>query len=65
MHTHLGKGVERGNLKVDTPLNLDSNTGLDPMIHDVMTGAETKSQTLNQLSYPGALSVVIVYQFVF
>ena len=35
-------------------LSAESNVGLDPTNHEIMTSAEIKSQMLNWLSYPGA-----------
>ena len=58
MHVHeLGRGKERGRefqagstLSVRSPMQ-----GLNLMKQEIMTWAEIKSQTLNQLSHPGAL----------
>ena len=47
------RGEEGENLQADSPLNTELDQGLDPMTHEIMTWAETKS-LFDQLSHPGA-----------
>ena len=49
-----GKEGEGEKLQADSPLSAESNSGLSPMTHEIMTWTETKSWTLNQLSYSSA-----------
>ena len=56
VHVRAGEGKDKGRGRErisDSPLSREPNTGL---IHDpeIMTLAKIKSQTLNQLSHPGA-----------
>jgi len=43
-HMLVGGGTQRENPQVDSQLSAQSDVGLGPMIHGIMTGAETKSQ---------------------
>lgn len=47
---------ERENPKADSMLNAEPNVGLDPMIHEIISWAETK---LIQLSHPGTCPVFL------
>ena len=46
--------AEGENLQADFLLSTEPDVGLNPMTHEIMTWTVTKSQTLNQLSHPGA-----------
>ena len=40
-------------------VSTEPDAGLEPTNHKIMTRAEIKSQTLNQLSHPGAPKLVV------
>ena len=58
MHAHMsGGGAERGRERISSRLHavsLEPDARLELMNCEIMTCTETKSQMLNQLSYPGA-----------
>ena len=58
-------GAEGENLQADSPLSVEPNTGLNLMTHKILTWAETKSWTLNQLSYLGTLRYSLFFIFYF
>ena len=50
-------GAERkgeGESQADSTINTEPDIGLNLTNHEIMTKAKIKSQTLNQLSHPGA-----------
>ena len=48
-------GSEREGKRESHTDSVEPNVGLKPMNHEIITQAETKSQTLNQLSHPNTL----------
>ena len=62
MHS-IGGGTERERERILSrlcTLRAESDTGLKPMDREIMTQAETKSQTFNWLSHPGAPLIVLL-----
>lgn len=53
-HVRMWAGGEGKSHKQTPPQSAEPDAGLDLMIHKIMTGTGTKSQTLNQLDHPGA-----------
>lgn len=60
MHTHIGRGQRERIFKADSTLSVEPDVGLDPRTYEIMTWAETRSQMLNRLSYPGTPSMGIL-----
>ena len=50
------------NRKQASAVSTEPDTGLDPTNPEIMTGAETKSQILNQLSHPGTPTATHSYR---
>ena len=44
-------------------VSVEPNVGPDPMNCEIMTGAKTMSQMLNQLSHPGIKNLVMDFLF--
>ena len=60
------EGEERGRDRIPSRLcaiSTESDVGLNPMKHEIMTWAEIKSRTLNQLSHLGTPSCVIFLDY--
>ena len=57
MSERVGEGLREGERTLSRlqAASTGAQCGLKPMNPETMTPAETKSQTLNQLSYPGTL----------
>ena len=59
-----GRGRERrGGGRIPSRIravSVEPNAGLDLTNHEIITRAETKSRTLNQLSHPGAQTICIL-----
>ena len=56
MHVGVVRGRERGRERIPSKLwavSTQPDAGLKPKKHEIMTRAEIKSWTLNQLSHPG------------
>ena len=57
-YVQAGRGRDRGRERIPSRLHTISTepaAGLKPMNREIVTWAETKSQTLNRLSLPGTL----------